>query len=60
MLLRLQCYDYTLLYKPGKEMVLADHLSRFPSRKENSPIELHQTSNTSPSCQIPSTPYMEH
>ena len=23
-------------------MVLADHLSRFPSRKENMPIELHQ------------------
>ena len=42
MLLRLQCYDYTLQYKPGKEMVLADHLSRLPSRKENSPIELHQ------------------
>ena len=42
MLLRLQCYDYTLLYKPGKEMVLADCLSRFPSRKENSPTEQHQ------------------
>ena len=42
MLLRLQHYDYTLLYKPGKEMVLADRLSRFPSRKETSPIELHQ------------------
>ena len=42
MLLRLQHYDYTLLYKPGKEMVFADCLSRFPSRKENSPIELHQ------------------
>ena len=42
MLLRLQCYYYTLQYKPGKEMVLADKLSRFPSRKENSLIELHQ------------------
>ena len=42
MLLRLQHYDYTLLYKPGKEMVLADCLSRFPSIKETSPIELHQ------------------
>ena len=42
MLVRLQCYDNTLQYKPGKEIVLADRLSRFPSRKENSPIELHQ------------------
>ena len=42
MLLRLQKYDYTIVYKPGKEMVLADHLSRFPSRKEYMPIELHQ------------------
>ena len=42
MLLRLQFYDYTLQYKPGKELVLADRLSRFPSRKENSSIELHQ------------------
>ena len=42
MLLRLQKYDYTLIYKPGKEMTLADRLSRFPSNKENTPIELHQ------------------
>ena len=42
MLLRLQRYDFTLLYKPGKEMILADRLSRFPSRRENAPIELHQ------------------
>ena len=42
MLLRLQKYDYTLIYKPGKEMTLADRLSRFPSNKENTPIELYQ------------------
>ena len=42
MLLRLQKYDYTIVYRPGKEMVLADHLSRFPSRKKHMPIELHQ------------------
>ena len=42
MLLQLQKYDYTLIYKPGKEMTLADRLSRFPSNKENTPIELHQ------------------
>ena len=42
MLLCLQKYDYTIVYKPGKDMVLADHLSQFPSRKEYMPIELHQ------------------
>ena len=42
MLLLLQKYDYTLIYKPGKEMTLADRLSRFPLKKENTPIELHQ------------------
>ena len=41
MLLRLQKYYYNIIYKPGKEMVLADRLSRFPSRNENLPIELH-------------------
>ena len=42
MLLQLQKYNYTLIYKPGKEMTLADRLSRFPLNKENTPIELHQ------------------
>ena len=42
MLLQLQKYDYTLIYKPGKEMTLADRLSRFPLNKENTLIELHQ------------------
>ena len=42
MLLHLQKYNYTIVYKSGKEMVLADHLSKFPSRKENMSIELHQ------------------
>ena len=41
MLLRLQKYDYNIVYKPGKEMTLTDRLSRFPSRSENLPIELH-------------------
>ena len=31
-----------LVYKPGKERILANRLSRFPSTKENAPIELHQ------------------
>ena len=43
MLLCLQRYGYTLLYKPGKEMILADILSQFPPRKENTQIELHQS-----------------
>ena len=34
MLLRLQKYDYMIQYIPGKNMVLADRLSRFPSRKK--------------------------
>ena len=42
MLLRLQQYDYTIQYIPGQNMVLADRLSRFPSPRENLPIELHQ------------------
>ena len=42
MLLQLQKCDYTLIYKPGKEMILADRFSRFPSNKVNMPIELHQ------------------
>ena len=42
MLLRLQKCDYMLIYKPGKEITLADRLSRFPSNKENILIELHQ------------------
>ena len=41
MLPRLQKYDYNIVYRPGKEMTLADRLSRFPSRSENLPIELH-------------------
>ena len=32
MLLQLQRYDVTIIYKPGKEMLLADALSRCPSR----------------------------
>ena len=42
MLLQLQKYDYTLIYKPGKELTLADRLSRFPSNKENTLIKLHK------------------
>ena len=42
MLLCMQKYDYTIQYKPGKEMVLGNHLSHFPSHKESLPIPIHQ------------------
>ena len=32
----------TIQYKPGKQMVLADHLSHFPSHKESLPIPIAQ------------------
>ena len=40
MLLRLQQYDMVITYRPGKEMLLADALSRLPSRANNSEIKL--------------------
>ena len=46
MLLKLQKYDYPIQYIPGKDMVLADRLSRFPSCTENSPIILHHNIHT--------------
>ena len=52
-LLKLQKYDYTIQHIPGKDMVLADRLSMFPSCTENSPIILHhniQTINFNSEC----------
>ena len=40
MLLHMQKYDYTIVYKPGKDMVLADHLSHFSSNTNYLPIPL--------------------
>ena len=40
--LKLQKYDYTIIYKPGKEMVFGRHAQQVPFKKENLPIELHQ------------------
>ena len=40
MLLHMQKYDFTIVYKPGKDMVLADRLSRFPSHTNYLPIPL--------------------
>ena len=42
MLLHVQKYDYTICYKPGKDMVLADCLSHFPSNSNYLPIPLAQ------------------
>ena len=41
-LLCMQKYDYTIVYKPGKDMVLADCLSHFPSNTNYFPIPLAQ------------------
>ena len=40
MLLHMQKYDYTIWYKPGKDMVLANHLSCFPSHVNSLPIPI--------------------
>ena len=40
-LLKLQKYDYNIQYVPGKDIVLADRLSCFPSHSNRSPIILH-------------------
>ena len=40
MLLCMQKYDYTIVHKPGKDMVLADCLSHFPSNTNYLPIPL--------------------
>ena len=42
MCLCMQKYDYTIWYKPGKDMVLADCLSCFPSNTNYLPIALAQ------------------
>jgi hypothetical protein len=41
MLLRLQRYDYSIRYRPGREMVLADSLSRLPTSIESPEISLN-------------------
>ena len=42
MLLCMQKYDYTIQYKPGKEIILANHLSHFPFCKDSLPIAINQ------------------
>lgn len=41
MMLRLQRYDYTVRYRPGRDMVLADSLSRLPTSIESPEISLN-------------------
>lgn len=40
MLLRLQRYDYSIVYQPGRDMILADSLSRMPSKATSDRIVL--------------------
>ena len=40
MLLQLQGYDLTIRYRPGKEMILPDGLSRLSNTENNKPIQL--------------------
>ncbi len=40
MLLKIQGYNFTIQYRPGTEMVLADTLSRLPNPKEHKEIPL--------------------
>ena len=40
MLMRIQDYDFTIQYRPGKDMVLADSLSRLPDPATRSDVHL--------------------
>ena len=40
MFLHIQKYDYNIRYKPGKDMVLANHLNHFPSHSNLLPIPI--------------------
>ena len=42
MLLHMQKYEYTIQYKPGKEMVLSNHLHHFPSHSTSLPNPIVQ------------------
>ena len=41
LLLHMQKYDFMIQYKPGKETILTNHLSHFPSCKMSLPIALN-------------------
>ncbi len=40
MMLKVQGYDFKVIYRPGSEMVLADTLSRLPNQKKDRELEL--------------------
>nr|XP_039263214.1 uncharacterized protein K02A2.6-like [Styela clava] len=40
MITKIQGYDFVVKYRPGKEMILADTLSRLPNTKKSDDIEL--------------------
>ena len=43
MLLRLQHYDFSVKYRPGSTMTIADTLSRFPNADESAELKLEAT-----------------
>ena len=42
MLLKIQGYNYRVMYRPGKDMILADVLSRLPNPENNNTVELDE------------------
>ena len=46
MKLRLQQYDFSLVYRKGAELRLADYLSRYPPAPDKEEIVLEQTIHT--------------
>ena len=42
MLLKIQGYQYTITYRPGPQMVMADVLSRLPNPDNNAPVKLDE------------------
>ena len=38
--MEIQGYDFTIIYPPGKEILLADGLSRLPNKNNWSPVNL--------------------
>ncbi len=43
-LMRMQCYNFRIQYRPGKDMALADSLSRLPITQETYQTHQHQIS----------------
>ena len=46
MLLKLQVYDFTIVYRPGSEKILVDTLPRLPNTKKDHELELDNRVDT--------------